>query len=130
MSNEANKPTGQSAAAGSKAPAKQEPKLTTPPTRAGAPGKPAGPTGAVVPPLFRRWDWIAFWVTTLAVFIGYFYTLAPDVTLEDSGELAVASYYAGVPHPPGYPVWTIYTWIFTWLFPFSNIAWRVGLSST
>ena len=91
--------------------------------------KSAAVPGAVVPNLFRRWDWIAFAITTLVVFIGYFYTLAPDLTLEDSGELAVASYYAGVPHPPGYPVWTIYTWIFTWLFPFSNIAWRVGLSS-
>ena len=88
---------------------------------------PAAPV--VVPKMFRRWDWITFWLTTLVVLIGYFYTLAPDMTLEDSGELAVASYYAGVPHPPGYPVWTIYTWIFTWLFPFSNIAWRVGLSS-
>jgi tetratricopeptide (TPR) repeat protein len=78
---------------------------------------------------FRKWDWIAFAITTLVVFCGYFYTLAPDVTLEDSGELAVASFYAGVPHPPGYPVWTLYTWLFTVLFPFSNIAWRVALSS-
>lgn len=89
----------------------------------------SNPPPGPVPNLFRRWDWIAFWVTTLVVFIGYFYTLAPDVTLEDSGELAVASFYAGVPHPPGYPVWTIYTWLFTVLFPFSNIAWRVALSS-
>ena len=37
--------------------------------------------------------------------------------------------YAGVPHPPGYPVWTIYTWLFTVLFPVSNIAYRVGMSS-
>src|SRR5436190_17486240 len=84
---------------------------------------------AAVTRLFRNWDWIVFAVTTLVIFIGYFYTLAPDVTLEDSGELAVASYYAGVPHPPGYPVWTVYTWLFTALFPFSNIAWRVALSS-
>jgi tetratricopeptide (TPR) repeat protein len=82
-----------------------------------------------VPNLFRRWDWIAFWITAIVVFAGYFYTLAPDVTLEDSGELATASYYAGVPHPPGYPVWTVYTWLFTVLFPFKNVAWRVGLSS-
>ncbi len=67
--------------------------------------------------------------TGLFVFLGYFYTLAPDVTLEDSGELAVASYYAGVPHPPGYPVWTLYTWLFTVLVPFSNIAFRVALAS-
>src|SRR6187401_2926481 len=54
---------------------------------------------------------------------------SPDMTLQDSGELAVASMYAGVPHPPGYPVWTMYTWFFTKILPFSNIAWRVGVSS-
>ncbi|HWN94453.1 MAG TPA: DUF2723 domain-containing protein [Methylomirabilota bacterium] len=81
------------------------------------------------PPLYRPIDWIAFAITALVVFIGYMYTLAPDLTLQDSGELAVASMYAGVPHPPGYPVWTIYTWIFTKILPFSNIAWRVAVSS-
>src|SRR5262245_47562287 len=39
---------------------------------------PAGPSP--VPNLFRRWDWIAFWITTAVVFLGYFYTLAPDVS--------------------------------------------------
>jgi tetratricopeptide (TPR) repeat protein len=81
------------------------------------------------PPLFRNIDWLTFAVTTILVFIGYFWTLAPDLGLEDSGELAVGSFYAGVPHPPGYPVWTLYTWLFTVLVPFSNIAWRVSLSS-
>ena len=81
-----------------------------------------------LPPLFRRIDWVTFAITTLLTFLGYYLTLAPDLTLEDAGELAVGSYYAGVPHPPGYPVWTIYTWLFT-LIPYSNIAWRVALSS-
>src|SRR5437867_8670706 len=94
----------------------------------GAPA-PAPAPKPTVPPLFRRVDWLTFAITTLLVFIGYFLTLAPDLTLEDCGELAVGSYYAGVPHPPGYPVWTIYTWLFTVLFPFSNVAWRVALSS-
>lgn len=98
----------------------------------GKPGKPADKTGPIriapAPKLFRRLDWITFAVSTLLVFAGYFYTLAPDLTLEDSGELAVGSYYAGVPHPPGYPVWTLYTWLFTHI-PYSNIAWRVALSS-
>jgi thioredoxin-like negative regulator of GroEL len=128
MSNEKSKP-GQNAP---KAAGKPENKATnaTPAAKSAPGGKPpVSAAPAVVPKMFRRWDWITFWITTLIVFVGYFYTLAPDMTLEDSGELAVASYYAGVPHPPGYPVWTIYTWIFTWLFPFSNIAWRVGLSS-
>ncbi len=89
-----------------------------------------GPTEILsVPPLFRRIDWMSFGLTTLLVFIGYFLTLAPDLTLEDSGELAVGSFYAGVPHPPGYPVWTIYSWLFTVLVPVSNIAYRVALSS-
>jgi thioredoxin-like negative regulator of GroEL len=92
------------------------------------PGSTPGPAAAHVIPLFRRIDWLAFGVTTLLVMIGYWWTLAPDMTLQDSGELAVGSFYAGIPHPPGYPVWTIYTWLFT-LLPISNIAFRVGLSS-
>ena len=62
---------------------------------------------------FHRFDWIAGFLTALISFGVYLYTLAPDVTLEDSGELAVGSMYAGVPHPPGYPLWTIYSWVFT-----------------
>ena len=87
------------------------------------------PAPEPVKAFFRRVDWLCFGLTTLLVFLGYLWTLAPDVTLEDSGELAVGSFYAGVPHPPGYPVWTLYTWLFTVLVPFSNIAWRVALSS-
>ncbi|HEY9508613.1 MAG TPA: DUF2723 domain-containing protein, partial [Verrucomicrobiae bacterium] len=79
-----------------------------------------------LPPLFRRVDWLAFAVTLLFVFLGYYLTLAPEMTLEDSGELAVGSFYAGIPHPPGYPVWTLYTYLWT-LLPFGNVAWRVGL---
>ena len=97
------------------------------PKAAAAPARPAPIPAGPVAPLFRQIDWLAFGLTTLLVFIGYWLTLAPDVTLEDSGELAVASMYAGVPHPPGYPVWTIYTWLFT-LLPIGNIAFRVGLS--
>ena len=78
---------------------------------------------------FRPVDWLAFAITFLVALIGYCLTISPDLTLEDSGELAVASMYAGVPHPPGYPVWTLYTWLFTKLFPISNIAFRVALSS-
>src|SRR5437773_5597280 len=104
-----------------KNPTAPEPQKTVPPAAA---APPAGP----IKPLFRSIDWFAFGFTALLVFIGYLWTLSPDLTLEDSGELATASMYAGVPHPPGYPVWTIYTWLFTKL-PISNIAYRVGLSS-
>jgi len=99
------------------------------PSKPPASGGDTMPKPAPVPNFFRRVDWITCWVTTALVMLVYLWTLAPDVTLEDSGELAVASYYAGVPHPPGYPIWTIYTWLFTQLVPISNIAWRVALSS-
>ncbi len=80
-------------------------------------------------PFFRRIDWMAALLATLISLGVYLYTIAPDVTLEDSGELAVGSMYAGVPHPPGYPMWTVYSWVFTKILPFSNIAWRVAVSS-
>jgi len=67
-------------------------------------------------PFFRRVDWMAFWATFLIAFAVYFYTMGPTVTLEDSGELAVASDYLGVPHPPGYPIWTLLTWFLQWIF--------------
>jgi len=46
----------------------------------------------------------------------YTLTLQPTVGLEDSGELIVASDFLGVPHPPGYPIWTLLTWFFQWVF--------------
>lgn len=84
---------------------------------------------------FRRCDWWAGAVATAVTLLAYVWTLAPTVTLEDSGELAVASDYLGVPHPPGYPIWTLVTWIFQLLFHWvkynghPNPAWSVGLAS-
>jgi hypothetical protein len=34
-----------------------------------------------------------------------------------------------VPYNPGFPVWTIYSWLFVHLLPFSNLAWRVAVGS-
>jgi len=91
------------------------------------PTPPATVAPAQVPPLFRRIDWLTLLVTFGAMWLAYFLTLAPELTLQDSGELAVGSFYAGVPHPPGYPVWTIYTWLWTVLLPVGNVAWRVAM---
>src|SRR5574341_1179911 len=104
--NRPNKPTNKGAAAESR-PLENKP---VPAAGKSAPAPTPAPSVGPVPPLFRRIDWFTFGVTALLVFLGYWWTLAPDLTLEDSGELAVASLYAGVPHPPGYPVWTIFTW--------------------
>ena len=100
----------------------------TQPTKPGpaAPAKPSPAPGKTAP-LFRPIDWFTLVVVTTVVMIGYWLTLSPDLGLEDSGELAVGSFYAGIPHPPGYPVWTIYTYLWANFVPFHNIAWRVAL---
>src|SRR5437773_3207864 len=97
------------------------------PAKGSVPPAKAVPVAPINPaPLFRRIDWLTFLITFAVVWIGYFLTLAPEMTLEDSGELAVASFYAGIPHPPGYPIWTIFTYLWT-LLPMGNVAWRVGV---
>src|SRR5262245_35562775 len=62
----------------------------------------------------------------LIVFTVYCVTLAPTVTGEDSGELITAAYFFGVPHPPGYPLWTMLCGAWTHLLPIGSIAWRAN----
>ena len=81
------------------------------------------------PERFQRSDFIAaafVFFLTLGVYIA---TLSPTVTLEDSGELITGAAKFGVPHPPGYPLWTMSGFLFTHLIPFGNAAWRVNLQS-
>jgi tetratricopeptide (TPR) repeat protein len=106
---------------------KQNPK----PAKATPVAVPAPPTPPVkVPPMFRKIDWIALAIAFIGVWIVYLWTLAPEQTLEDSGELCTASYYAGIPHPPGYPFWSIYSWLWTFILPFGNVAWRVEVGES
>src|SRR5256885_11453283 len=79
-------------------------------------------------PVFHAVDWLTFCITGAIMFAAYLFTLAPEVTLRFSGIFSTGAMYAGIPHPPGYPVWTLYAWLFM-LLPLSNIAWRVALSS-
>jgi tetratricopeptide (TPR) repeat protein len=83
-----------------------------------------------VPAFFRRIDWITLFLTFAVVWTAYILTLAPELTLEDSGELCTGSFYAGIPHPPGYPFWSIYSWLWTVILPFGNVAWRVEMGES
>ncbi len=58
----------------------------------------------------------------------YIFTLAPTVTNEDSGDFITSSYVLGIPHPPGYPFYTMLGKIFTYI-PLKSIAWRVNAMS-
>ena len=114
-----------------KPPGDKTPKPATPAAASSGKAAPSPVIAAVkakIPPMFRRVDWLTFFLTAGVIWIIYVITLAPELTLEDSGELCTGSFYAGIPHPPGYPVWTLYTWLFTVIVPFGNIAWRVALA--
>jgi hypothetical protein len=58
----------------------------------------------------------------------YVCTLAPTVTLVDSGELIVAAQSLGVAHPPGFPLYVLLAHLAT-LVPISSIAVRVNFTS-
>ena len=58
----------------------------------------------------------------------YARTLAPAVTLVDSGELIVAVRTLGVAHPPGFPLYILLAHLAT-LFPIASVAVRVNFAS-
>ena len=60
---------------------------------------------------------IVFFVSLLV----YSQTLAPTVTLVDSGELIVAARFLGVAHPPGFPLYLMLAHLGS-LVPIGNIA--------
>ena len=85
---------------------------------------------------FFDWkDWSAFGLAAAVSFVVYVCSLGPSVGLEDSGELVTAAVGLGVPHPPGYPLWTLLSWCFCKLFGWvtwqgwPNPAWAVALGS-
>lgn len=47
----------------------------------------------------------------------------------DSGDLVTAAATFGIPHPPGYPLYTFLGYVVSRL-PLSSVAWRVGLLSS
>jgi len=77
---------------------------------------------------FDRKDWIVASLAWAVSQVVYFLTTQPNVGLLDSGEFLTAAVHVGVPHPTGYPLWTIGAHIFK-LFPFGNGAWEINLFS-
>ena len=61
-------------------------------------------------------------------FVFYIIFLCPAIAGGDSAELVTACAVMGIPHPPGYPLYTLLGKIFTFI-PFYSIAWRVNLLS-
>jgi hypothetical protein len=77
----------------------------------------------------RKWSPASVAVIAFAVYVA---TLAPDLSFAhhgtDGGDLIAAARTLGIPHPPGYPTYTLLAWLFSHL-PFGTIAYRVNLLS-
>ena len=58
-----------------------------------------------------------FWLVAAIIFIIYLFTMPHTVTLEDSGLFNMVCYFAGVGHPPGYPLYTLMC------IPFAHLPW-------
>lgn len=71
---------------------------------------------------------IAFAAVGAAALALFARTMAPGVTLTDSGALIVAANGLGVAHPPGFPVYTLLARLAT-LVPFGSVAARVNFAS-
>ena len=78
---------------------------------------------------FEPEDWVAAAIAFLIAGFAFLYCMSPEVTLEDSGELVTGAFNFGVPHPPGYPLWAFLGWVWRYLVPFGNPAWRICLMS-
>jgi tetratricopeptide (TPR) repeat protein len=78
--------------------------------------------------LRRRNEIVGAIAALFVPFCVYFYFLCPTIAAGDTTELINAAATLGIPHAPGYPLFTMLGHIFTWI-PFKTIAWRVNLSS-
>jgi len=83
-----------------------------------------------------RYERLLLWASTAVVIAFtlavYVRTMAPTITLRndgaDSGDLVTAAINLGVPHPTGYPLYTLIAHAFT-LLPGPEPAWKVNLLS-
>lgn len=65
----------------------------------------------------------------LGIFSFYSYFQSTSIYGGDAGDLVTAAYSRGIPHPPGYPLYTFLAHLATYI-PYETIAWRVSLVSS
>lgn len=66
-------------------------------------------------------------VLTFATFLSYVSGLTSSVFGGDSGDIILSAFYAGVAHPPGYPLNSLIGWFFARLPYEATIAYKVNL---
>ncbi|HUV47190.1 MAG TPA: DUF2723 domain-containing protein [Candidatus Bathyarchaeia archaeon] len=63
-------------------------------------------------------------------FIFYCFWQTKSIYGGDSGDLVTAAWVWGIPHPPGYPLYSLIASFLAHFLPFFTPAWRVGLISS
>lgn len=97
--------------------------------------EPAAPAGGKTPALTgagrhgrTRQEWL-HWLFVFAVtFAVYCWSTPRSVVFEDDGLFIMASWFNGIAHPPGYPLFTLVGHLAT-LVPVGSVAFRVHLAS-
>src|SRR3954467_14039952 len=74
-----------------------------------------------------RPSYLAAAIVTLAVFVLYAVTLAPNTAMWDTSEYIAAAYTLGLPHPPGNPFFVLIGRVFSILPIATSIAARVNI---
>jgi len=81
----------------------------------------------------RRLDLAVGAVVFAAALVLYAVTLRGDVQAADAGELQIAAWTLSIPHPPGYPLYTLLAWVASHLpigaSPFARISLLSALTS-
>jgi tetratricopeptide (TPR) repeat protein len=75
---------------------------------------------------YERWNAL---IAFLVALVTYWFTVMPNIGLNDDGEMATAALHFGVMHPSGYPLWTILAGLWSHLLPFGNGSWKINLFS-
>ncbi len=65
----------------------------------------------------------------IITFSVYLLTLYPTIPFHDAGDMVASAYLLGIPHPTGYPFFTIFGRFFITIIPFGNVAFRMNIES-
>lgn len=73
--------------------------------------------------------WLLPVMAGAGVFGLYMRTVAPGLTFGDAGDLTIAAYQLGIPHPTGYPLYTLLGHWWIRMLPWGDPAWRMNVFS-
>jgi len=80
------------------------------------------------PGVFKNPEMLFVCAIVVVILIVYIATMPPTIYWGDGIELSTSAYFLGIPHPTGYPLYTLWGKLFA-SFPVGDVGWRMHLSS-